>query len=43
MFSPTEVADVILGMIRDDTMCGQAIAMMYGQPPTAVPPALRFG
>lgn len=43
MFSAAEVADVVLGIIRDDTMCGQVIAMMYGQSPTGVPPPLRVG
>jgi NAD(P)-dependent dehydrogenase (short-subunit alcohol dehydrogenase family) len=43
MFTPSEVADVILDIIRDDTMAGQAIAMMYGQPHRAVPPPLTVG
>lgn len=43
MFAPAEVAAVVLDIIRDDKMTGQAIAMLYGQEPMAVPPALKVG
>lgn len=43
MFAPSEVADVILDIIRDDAMAGQAIAMLYGQPHHAVQPPLTVG
>jgi hypothetical protein len=43
MFAPSEVADVILAIIRDDTMAGQAIAMLYGQPHLSVPPPIAVG
>ena len=43
MFAPSDVADVVLEIIRDDAMAGQAIAMLYGQPHRAVPPPLAVG
>jgi NAD(P)-dependent dehydrogenase (short-subunit alcohol dehydrogenase family) len=43
MFTPSEVAGAVLDVIRDDTMTGQAIAMMPGQPHRAVPPPLTVG
>jgi NAD(P)-dependent dehydrogenase (short-subunit alcohol dehydrogenase family) len=43
MFTPAEVADLVLDIIHDDTMAGQAIAMLYGQPPLAVAPPIAIG
>jgi NAD(P)-dependent dehydrogenase (short-subunit alcohol dehydrogenase family) len=40
MFAPAEVAAVILDIIRDDTMAGQAVAMLYGQPHFSVAPPM---
>jgi hypothetical protein len=43
MFTPAEVADLVLDIIHDDTMAGQAIAMLYGQPHLAVAPPIAIG
>jgi NAD(P)-dependent dehydrogenase (short-subunit alcohol dehydrogenase family) len=43
MFAPSDVAGVVLDILRDDTMAGQAIAMLYGQPHRAVPPPIAVG
>jgi NAD(P)-dependent dehydrogenase (short-subunit alcohol dehydrogenase family) len=43
MIDPAEVAKVILDLVRDDTLAGQAIALAYGQPPRPVPPPLSVG
>jgi NAD(P)-dependent dehydrogenase (short-subunit alcohol dehydrogenase family) len=43
MIAPAEVAGVILEIIRDDDLAGQAVAVMYGQPHRAVPPPLAVG
>jgi NAD(P)-dependent dehydrogenase (short-subunit alcohol dehydrogenase family) len=43
MFTPAEVADLVLDIIHDDTMAGQAFAMLYGQPHLAVAPPIAIG
>lgn len=43
MFSAAEVAAAILDIIRDESMAGQAVAMLYGQRPFAVAPPLKVG
>jgi NAD(P)-dependent dehydrogenase (short-subunit alcohol dehydrogenase family) len=41
MIEPAAVAEAILGIIKDETLAGQAIALTYGQAPRAIPaPAL---
>jgi len=43
MMEPSEVAAAVLDIIRDDAMSGEAIALLYGQPPRSTPPALAIG
>jgi len=43
MIEPSEVANVILDLVRDDDLTGQAIAVTYGQPSRAIPPPLAIG
>jgi len=43
MLEPHEVANVVLEIIRDDGMAGEAIAMLYGQPHRSIPPPLSIG
>lgn len=43
MIEPAQVANVILDLVRDDDLTGQAIALMYGQSPRAIPPPLAIG
>ena len=42
MIAPSEVADVILEIVRDEEMTGQAIAIAYGQPHRPVPAPLAL-
>jgi Dehydrogenases with different specificities (related to short-chain alcohol dehydrogenases) len=43
MIDPREVADVVLEIIRDDDMAGEAIAILYGQPHRSIPSPLSIG
>ncbi len=43
MLDPREVANVVLEIIRDDGMAGEAIAMLYDQPHRSIPPPLSIG
>lgn len=43
MLDPSAVANVVLDIIRDDSMAGEAVAMMYDQPPRSVPPPIALG
>jgi hypothetical protein len=43
MIAPSEVAEVVIEIIRDDSVAGEAIAMMYGQPHRSVPSPLAVG
>lgn len=40
MIQPEEVAEVIVGLVRDDAASGRVIAMMHGQEPRDIPPPL---
>jgi NAD(P)-dependent dehydrogenase (short-subunit alcohol dehydrogenase family) len=42
MIEPSEVADVVLGIIRNDAMAGEAIAILYGQAPRSIPSPLAI-
>lgn len=43
MIEPSAVAQLVLDIVRDDSMAGEAIAMTYGQPARAVPPPISIG
>lgn len=43
MIEPASVAELVVDIIRDDSMAGEAVAMMYGQPPNRVPPPISIG
>jgi NAD(P)-dependent dehydrogenase (short-subunit alcohol dehydrogenase family) len=43
MFAASDVADVVIDIVRDESMAGQAVAMLYGQAPHAVPPPVAIG
>lgn len=43
MIDPSEVAQVVLDLVRDDALTGQVIALTYGQPPRAILPPLLLG
>lgn len=43
MIDPSDVADLVLEIVRDDTLAGAAIAMTYGEPHRVIPPSLGVG
>lgn len=43
MIEPSKVAEAILEIVRDDEMAGEAIAMIYGQPPRSIASPLSIG
>jgi len=43
MLAPAEVAEAVLEFVRDGSLAGQAMAIMYGQPHRLVPAAISIG
>ena len=42
LIQPAEVAAVVLTLVRDDSLAGEAMGIMYGRPPRLIPPAVAF-
>jgi len=42
MIPPSEVADAVLAIVRDDSMAGQVMALQYGQPRRLVSPSMSL-
>ncbi|MFQ5471562.1 MAG: SDR family NAD(P)-dependent oxidoreductase [Dehalococcoidia bacterium] len=42
MIPPSEIADGVMEFIRDDSLTGQAMGVMYGRPRKLVEPPIRF-
>jgi NAD(P)-dependent dehydrogenase (short-subunit alcohol dehydrogenase family) len=42
MIPPEEIAEAVLEFIRDDSLAGEAMGVMYGRPHKLIPPAIRF-
>ncbi len=42
MIPPQEIAAAVLELVRDDSLNGEAMGVMYGRPPRLVPPSIRF-
>jgi NAD(P)-dependent dehydrogenase (short-subunit alcohol dehydrogenase family) len=42
MIPPSEVADAVLEIVRDDSLTGQVMALQYGQPRRLVPPSMSL-
>jgi len=42
LIQPAEIAAAVLELVRDDSLAGEAMGIMYGRPPRLVPPALAF-
>ncbi len=40
MLAPSEVAEAVLALVRDESLAGEAMAVMYGQPRRLVPAAM---
>jgi NAD(P)-dependent dehydrogenase (short-subunit alcohol dehydrogenase family) len=43
MLAPSDVAEAVLELVRDESLAGQVMAVMYGQPRRLVPAALGVG
>ena len=43
MIPPSEVADAVLDFVRDESLAGQVMAIIYGQPRRLVPPPITLG
>jgi len=42
LIQPGEVAAAVLELVRDDSLAGEAMGVMYGRPPRLIPPAVAF-
>ncbi len=42
LIQPDEVADAVLEFIRDDSLAGEAMGIVYGRPRKLIPPAVTF-
>jgi hypothetical protein len=42
LIKPGEVAVAVLELVRDDSLAGEAMGIMYGRPPRLIPPAVAF-
>ncbi|MDP2674768.1 MAG: SDR family NAD(P)-dependent oxidoreductase [Dehalococcoidia bacterium] len=42
MIPPSEVADAVLEIVRDDSLAGQVMALQYGQPRRLIPAAMSL-
>lgn len=42
LMQPSEIAEAVLGIVRDDSVAGEAIGVTHGRPPRAIPPAVEF-
>jgi len=42
LIQPGEVAAAVLELVRDDSLAGEAMGIMYGRPPRLIPPAVAF-
>ena len=42
LMQPSEIAEAVLGIVRDDSLAGEAIGVTYGRPPRAIPAAVEF-
>jgi NAD(P)-dependent dehydrogenase (short-subunit alcohol dehydrogenase family) len=43
MIPPQEIAEAVLEFVRDESLNGEAMGVMYGRPHKMVPPSIRFG
>ncbi|MDO8611761.1 MAG: SDR family oxidoreductase, partial [Dehalococcoidia bacterium] len=42
LIQPGEVAEAVLALVRDDSLAGEAMGILYGRPPRLIPPAVAF-
>jgi hypothetical protein len=42
LIQPGEVAEAVLELIRDDSLAGEAMGIVYGRPRKLIPPAVTF-
>ena len=42
LIPPSDVAAAVLEFVRDDSLAGEVMGVMYGRPPKLIPPAVTF-
>ncbi len=42
LLQPREVAEAVLELVRDDSLAGEAMGIIYGRPRKLIPPAIAF-
>jgi hypothetical protein len=42
LIPPGEIAAAVLEFVRDDSLAGEAMGIMYGRPHKLIPPAVTF-
>ncbi len=42
LIPPSDVADAVLEFVRNDSLAGEVMGVMYGRPPKLIPPAITF-
>jgi hypothetical protein len=42
LIPPREIAEAVLEFVRDDSLAGEAMGIMYGRPHKLIPPAVTF-
>jgi NAD(P)-dependent dehydrogenase (short-subunit alcohol dehydrogenase family) len=42
LIKPSEIADAVLALIRDESLAGEAMGVTYGRPPRLIAPAVSF-
>ena len=42
LIQPNEVAEAVMEFVRDDSLAGEAMGIMYGRPRKIILPAIRF-
>ncbi len=42
LLEPETIAEAVLTLVRDDSLTGEAISIIYGRPPRPIPPPISF-
>ncbi len=42
LIAPSEVAEAVLELVRDDSLAGEAMGIVYGRPRKLIPPSVTF-
>lgn len=42
LMEPEEIANAVMELVRDDSLAGEAMGVIYGKPPRLIPPSISF-